>query len=400
MSPLPSRFAATAADHARLGPAVARLGELLTHGDPLADDAVAALERDRAWALFERALARGIDDVAGAPGPLRALFAALDHRPAWLAKDALDRGGELLLRAGWFGGLALGVSLVHGYASPAGNKPLAFSGQLHQQTPRRLLETSRFVEATCVPGGLLRDAPGFAITARVRLMHAKVRRLLRASGRWDAAAWGEPINQHDMAATALLFSSAVIDTLTKLGMRFDAGEVDRYMQLWRYSSWLLGVDAEVLPASLPDALRLTEVIAATEGPPDDDSRALTRAFFAATKAPERASDAERRRAERLVRLGQGLMRGLLGEPLAKGLGVPPNELRHALVLVRAAVSRVESTREALPQFAREALDRKAIAAGRTYWTAITGVGLSPLAFAPPDALLGAPIAAAVAHTAA
>jgi hypothetical protein len=172
------------------------------------------------------------------------------------------------------------------------------------------------------------------------------------------------------------------------------------MQLWRYSSWLLGVDAEVLPASLPDALRLTEVIAATEGPPDDDSRALTRAFFAATKAPERASDAERRRAERLVRLGQGLMRGLLGEPLAKGLGVPPNELRHALVLVRAAVSRVESTREALPQFAREALDRKAIAAGRTYWAAITGVGLSPLAFAPPDALLGAPIAAAVAHTAA
>ena len=62
-------------------------------------------------------------------------------------------------------GLTLATSLVLGYASPGGNKPLAFSGQLEKRAPQRLLETSRFVEATCLPGGLARFAPGFAIAS-------------------------------------------------------------------------------------------------------------------------------------------------------------------------------------------------------------------------------------------
>ncbi len=58
------------------------------------------------------------------------------------------------------------------------------------------------------------------ITVKVRVMHAQVRRLIRASGRWQTALWGEPINQHAMVATALLFSVAVIDGLDKLAYRF------------------------------------------------------------------------------------------------------------------------------------------------------------------------------------
>jgi hypothetical protein len=46
------------------------------------------------------------------------------------------RGGEVLLRHGFFGGIVLGFRcLVAGYCSPAGNKPLAFSGRLREAAP-------------------------------------------------------------------------------------------------------------------------------------------------------------------------------------------------------------------------------------------------------------------------
>jgi hypothetical protein len=45
----------------------------------------------------------------------------------------------VLLRTGFLGGIVLGFrSLVAGYCSPAGNKPLAFSGRLREAAPRRL----------------------------------------------------------------------------------------------------------------------------------------------------------------------------------------------------------------------------------------------------------------------
>ncbi|MBV9945442.1 MAG: DUF2236 domain-containing protein, partial [Myxococcales bacterium] len=80
--------------------------------------------------------------------------------------------GRVLLRAGPLGGLVLAFkSLVLAYASPAGNKPLAWSGRLTEDAPRRLRETARFVRETIQPGNLRPGTAGWRDTLKVRILH-------------------------------------------------------------------------------------------------------------------------------------------------------------------------------------------------------------------------------------
>ena len=62
-------------------------------------------------------------------------------------------------------------------------------------------------------------AAGWCLNVNVRLIHAQVRRMILCSGRWDADAWGAPINQHDELGTSLLFSVIVLEGLRQLGVR-------------------------------------------------------------------------------------------------------------------------------------------------------------------------------------
>ncbi|MGB1276074.1 MAG: oxygenase MpaB family protein, partial [Nannocystaceae bacterium] len=254
---------------------VDRLVPYLWRGDPLADAVIAdgaaqevlaaCQSPDEAYAQSVQNLARSVCEV-----------------PAWVDWPRIARAGELFYRAGVLGGLVLGLrSLIAGYAAPDGNKPLVFSGRLAEQTPRRVAETSRFVTEACRPGGMRVGASGWAITVRVRLMHAKVRALISQTGRWQPEAWGLPINQHDMLATNLLFSSVFVDGLRILGLAVSNQDAADYMHLWRYIGWVMGVEPALLPADWHDATRLEAVIQATQRPPDDDSRALVDALIQA-----------------------------------------------------------------------------------------------------------------------
>jgi hypothetical protein len=383
---IPSRFTDLDAARARFGDRVDRLAPYLLRVDPLADAAVeglGALPSGRGWPLLNEALASGVAAVSDAPAALRELFAEVDRVPPWVDWQALDEGGSLLMRAGTLGGIVLGArSIVLGYASPGGNKPLVFSGRLKEQAARRLNETSRFVQAVCRPGGMQRFSDGFAITLKVRLMHAEVRRMIRRSGRWDDARWGAPINQHDMAATTLLFSVVVIDGLRLLGFDVSHEEAERYQQLWRYVGRVIGCDPELTPASVVEARQLGELIAATQGAPDDDSRALTRALIHAgldvAKTP-----AEQRRARVGVEIGKTMVRGLLGDAMADALAVPESRWRHAMALVRGVNAAAERVRRRVPA-AREA----AIAGGNRYWDRVVEIGLqgATAEFRPPERL--------------
>ena len=356
------------------GDRVDRLAPFLWRTDPLADAVVesfASLESGRGWAMLTRALDRGIADVDGAPEPLRALFDHVDRVPVWVDWSTIDRAGDLLFRAGVFGGMILGAySLVLGYCSPAGNKPLVFSGRLREQAARRLNETSRFVHATCLPGGLRRHSDGFKITVKVRLMHAQVRRMIRLSGRWRPELWGEPINQHDMSATTMLFSLVVLDGMNKLGFHVTPDESERYMQLWRYSGYLIGSEPELVPASEAEAQRLALLIRSTQGAPDDDSRALVQALIDSAQEIAKTPK-ERERALRQGALARGLCRAFLGDELADQLDLPVTSWRHFVPAARGVVSRMESVRTRLPGG-----HRRAIAGGRRYWEWVIEKGLA------------------------
>lgn len=369
----PSRFVNLASARARFGDRVDRLGTYLTRVDEPADRVVNAIEslpKGTGWRLFEQGLRGGSRAIPDAPRAMRDLLDEVADVPAWVDWQTCDRGGEMLMRAGAFGGAVLGAhSLVLGYASPAGNKPLVLSGRLKEQALTRLNETARFVQAVCRPGGMRPFADGWQITVKVRMIHAQVRRMILRSEKWNAGAWGAPINQHDMAGTTLLFSVAMIDGLRKLGVRVDDDEAERYVHLWRWVGRVIGVDAGLLPASEPDAIRLADLIAATMAPPDQDSRDLTKALFDA--AWEGAvTPKQKRDAARKVLLGTTLCRELVGPEMADALQVPRSTFRYAMPMVRRLVGGVGRVARAVP-FA----ERGAIAAGAHYWDRVVEIGL-------------------------
>lgn len=367
----PTRFVHLEEARRRFGPRVERMGALLGAGDPLADAAVECLS-DRPADERERWVDQALHgDPRSLPAELRSFRQTLSALPFWADFARARRGGEVLLRTGFFGGIVLGFrSLVAGYCSPAGNKPLAFSGRLRETAPRRLSETSRFVSLVYQPGSFAPGAPGWVAAARVRLMHAQIRRLLRQSPRWDASAWGEPINQVDMAGTTLLFSLALVDGLRMLGFRLEQQECEEVLHLWRIGGWVLGVDPELLCATEPEARVLWELLEATQELPDADSAALATALLESPLHEARSAE-ERARAERFLPVAYGIGRYLIGDRHADALGYPRTPWRFAAPALRTFISGTGRLVGRLP-----GVDRLALEAGIRYWRRTVEVGLA------------------------
>lgn len=373
MTSFPSRYTNLAAARATHGDRVDRLGRFFDVGDPLADRVVASfddLPKGEGFRLFELGLREGSRALREAPLPLRELVEEAEYVPAWLDWETCDKGAEMMMSAGPLGGAVLGArSLVMGYASPGGNKPLVFSGRLKEQAARRLNETAKFVQAACRPGGMRPHAEGWRITLKVRLIHAQVRKMILATGRWKNEAWGLPANQHDMAGTTLLFSVSIIDGLRKLGMPINGVEAERYMHLWRWIGRVIGVHPDVLPTSEPEAMRLAELIEATMGEPDQDSIDLTRALFESSRdgmtTPKQLRDAERK-----IVFGQLVCRELIGDELADKLEVPRTNLRYALPMMKRFVGGMTRVTRAVP-FG----ERSAVLVGSRYWDRVVEIGL-------------------------
>jgi ER-bound oxygenase mpaB/B'/Rubber oxygenase, catalytic domain len=380
----PSRLVHLAQARQRFGQRADRLAPLLGQGDALADAAVEALARHSPTAreaLLGRMLA--LETPRRVPKDVLRFRDALLERPFWADAARAARGGAVLLRTGIFGGLVLAFrSLVLGYCSPAGNKPLVFSGRLRESASRRVSETGRFVQSVTLAGGLMPGAPGVVATARVRLMHAQVRRLLQGSPRWDAASWGTPINQLDMAGTVLLFSLVVVDGLRRFGFKFSAEEVSDVLHLWRTAGWLLGVREDLLFSTEAEAREVWDLIRLTQGAPDADSAELAQALVE-SPLHEARTEAERARAEGVVALGYGLSRFLLEDGYADALGLPKNGWRFVVPALRGVVSTAGRVLGRLPGSERLRLE-----AGLLYWRHVVSVGLgdTEATFALPDAL--------------
>jgi len=387
----PTRYVHLDAARQRYGDRIDRFGAYLLQGDPLADAAAESLRahpRPLRTAWVDRCLQDGPDAVPEAPRALRDLVASLATPPVWVDFDRIDRGGAVFLRAGLLGGIVLGsASLIAGYCSPAGNKPLMFSGRLEVDVQRRLAETSRFVQVVSQPGGMRPGAEGFRATVKVRLIHAAVRQMLRSSPGWHTGAWGLPINQADMVGTSLLFSLTVLDGLAKLGLEIAPEEREDLLHLWRYNAHVIGVDDGLTFATESEARVLWDILTSTQGPPDDDARALARALIESADQGTRAAEAQTR-VLRARQVGYALSRFLLGDAYADHLGFPRSR-RGALFLqgFAKANARMWSVLRVLPT-----LPLATPEAGARYWRTITEQALAgvPATFAMPDHLAHTP----------
>lgn len=365
----PARLVGLDAARSRFGERANRMAAFFLEGDPLADAAAAALDAlptTRAQALLTRALAHGIGSLdSEAPAALHALFAQLEHVPIWVDWERCRRGGAVFFRAGPFGGIALGFgSLARAYCSAGGNKPLAMTGALIDAAPRRIANTGQFICAVSSKRGLVRGAPGYQQCVQVRLMHARIRLALLREPAWEVQRWGVPINQADMALTALLFSYAFASFVRKLGVPVSRAEEEDLLHLWRYAGYLMGVREELLCATLAEAQELAELVDMLDAGPDADSRRLLEPLLRRDPRELRLRSARLHQGVRRVFVAA--CRDMIGERYADQVGLPHGAGDLAFrYLLRPTVSLLSRAHQRLPGAAR-----RSHTLGERYWAAV------------------------------
>ncbi len=274
-----------------------------------------------AKAMFECALERGIDAVPDAPAELRAFFAVIDRRPAWVDMARVRRGAEATNALGT-SALYIGrdVLIMGGYLLAGFNEPLMMTGALHKGSGRRFAETASWAIDTASPGGMERFGAGFKSTVRVRLIHGLVNRALARDPEWDSAQWGLPINQTDMLAT--IGGIALTAFFARLmGVPVSRDECEAGVHLACYAAWLLGVKDAFLFHSMHQCLQLLMHAASTHPRGGESARLLARSLAAEPLTRHYARlPSLRRRYEHAKHLS--ISRFLVGKKGLDKLGVP------------------------------------------------------------------------------
>ena len=302
--------------------------DLIFVGDPLADAVIAESEQLGAAGrrLLEQGLTAGLASLQDPPAAIRALLLDLEAPPAGTEPDDLADGDRATqaIPPPW-DVVAFAVSMMYVYASPPISRLLTYTGGLTADAPRRLGDTGAWRSRAVLPGGLLPGAPGYVATARVRLMHARVRAKALRDG-WDVDRWGSPINQADLARTWLAFTIVPFGCLSEvIGIGLSDAEERQLYRYWRHIARLLGID-DAVTADIrghAEAAELRAMVDKTAEPPGEDSRELTAALFAyasegLARVPEfgMSSDAW------WEALG-AVARASLGDQVSDALGIAP-----------------------------------------------------------------------------
>jgi hypothetical protein len=262
------------------------MGQARWVGDPLADAVAEWMLRlgpGRTWPVVEQALAAGPEALGGpleVPPALRHFVSLAHSKPAWLDERRLRRGARVLQASGRLGMMVLrDAALMAGYQASAINQTLLRTGQLQRGAPQRLAETGQWWLACTEDGGMQAGAPGFVMSLKVRLMHALVRVRLAAAPDWDHEHLGVPINQLDMQATYLAFSTVQLLGLRLIGDWISQRDGDAVMHLWRYVGWLMGVDEAWMCDDEATGRVLLYRNLLSQAPSDESSVALGRALM-------------------------------------------------------------------------------------------------------------------------
>lgn len=230
--------------------------------DAAADDLIGYYFTDDTRKIELRTLLDRLTDnasLADLPGTWP-LFKEAGQLPAWANTKLMDAGAVFFAQhAQMVMNLLALLSLPYCYAAADGARVLDRSERIKNNTEKRLLDTAQFVLDVMDPDAFSAAGKGFASILKVRLIHAGIRHYIKKDGSWDLA-WGEPVNQEDMAGTNLSFSLIVIRGMRKLGYTISYEEQHAFMHLWNVIGYLLGVDERLLPASGKEAILLEKAI--------------------------------------------------------------------------------------------------------------------------------------------
>jgi hypothetical protein len=198
--------------------------------------------------------------------------------PDWASQTQMQTGAAFFTRYASLIMNMLGLlSLPYCYAAADGARVLYFSDRLRNGVGKRLQETGEFVWQVMSPNAFTSEGQGFATILKVRIMHAMARYYTLKSEHWQEA-WGQSVNQEDMAGTNLSFSLLVIRGLRKLNIAVSYTDQQAFMHLWNVIGCLLGVNKSLLPEDGQQAIALEQAISRRQFRPSEEGRALTRSL--------------------------------------------------------------------------------------------------------------------------
>lgn len=263
------------------------LDSMRQEADPLAD----AVVRD----VFEKGEVGAVDALMGQlvkngqvapeslPASLADYFVKSAVLPDWMDRGLVANAEEFFGRNGMTVGMTLlFASLPMCYACAKGVQVLHLTTRLQSDPKRRIGETSQMVVKAMQPGGVSAGGEGIRDAQKVRLMHAAVRHLI-LSGRspgvmWDPA-WGQPVNQEDLAGTLLSFSHVPIVAMRRMGIEVTAAEAAAYLHTWNVLGHIIGVRRELMPQNEDDAAALTAAITRRQFAASDAGKQMTNALI-------------------------------------------------------------------------------------------------------------------------
>ena len=132
------------------------------------------------------------------------------------------RNSQLVLAA-----FVAGV-LIEGFTTNIA-KSFLITGRVRDQGVRRLGQNNRHMMAIFLPGGLYRDGDGWKLSVRIRIVHARLRRLLSNSEDWDTEAWGMPISAAHLGYAISAFSARLLMHMKTLGAEYNDEEYKSFM---------------------------------------------------------------------------------------------------------------------------------------------------------------------------
>ena len=292
-------------------------------GDAEADAVVhelLQLDPGQSGRFIQAAMDGDEEALADAPPVLLDFFESIESPPDWVDFPSFIPGIRMFHRNSRLVlGAFVGGVLVEGFSTNI-SKSFFTTGRLRDQGVRRLKQNNRHMIEIFMPGGLRREADGWKLSVRVRLIHAQVRHLLNESGEWDDEAWGVPISAAHVGFAITAFSARLLMHLKSLGAVFDEDERRSFMAIWRYSGYLMGIPETILYENEEDALRLFDIGKMCEPAGQLESIAMANSLINSAPLVVGIEDPIERRT--LAKYVFTVSRALIGNPLANELNYP------------------------------------------------------------------------------
>ena len=244
-------------------------------GDPVADDVVNALasfNQASVHQFINAGMEQDAKTLADAPQPLRDFFSRIEVPPPWFDPASVHAGCRAFHTYSDLFITAFFVVTLENVATLMSKAFYVTGGVTTGEGPRRIRQNIRHFIEIMLPGALDREGEGWKLSVRIRLVHAQIRRLLRASDEWNEAVYGAPLSVAHVALASANFSAMMLRYAARLGAHLDDEARASFMQIWRRASWLIGTpDALLFDGDEAKTAEFSRIARLCEPPPNDES---------------------------------------------------------------------------------------------------------------------------------